>query len=117
MSDQITMSEPEDFGTALAFGIRGRLEASGAWQLYQRCRELREDGRSHLILLLDGVTFMASSGVGTLLQLAEEFKKAGGRIVYAKPSEAVTRVVDLLNLEEYLDIQETLDDALRRAAA
>lgn len=117
MSEQITISEPEDFGTALAFGISGRLEASGAWQLYERCRELREEGCSHLVLLLDGVTFIASSGVGTLLQLAEEFKREGRRIVYAKPSEAVSRVVDLLNLEDYLEIQATLEDALRRAAA
>jgi anti-anti-sigma factor len=117
MHKQIDMTPAEAHGTVQAFGVGGRLEAAGAWQLYNRCREMREKGHLQLVISLEGVSFIASSGVGTLLQIAEEFRAADGSIIYANPSEDVTRVVELLNLNEYLRIEDTVEDAVRAAAA
>jgi anti-anti-sigma factor len=56
------------------------------------------------VLNLSGVTFVASSGAGTLLVLTREFKKAGGNVRLVQLSDAVEMVVDILNLKQLLTI-------------
>ncbi len=92
--------------------LTGRLEARAAQDLLRRCREMREAGRTRIVLNLAGITFVASSGVGTLLALTEELKDSGGSMELAAPSEAVSSVVDLLNLTEYLAIHDTESKAV-----
>jgi hypothetical protein len=49
--------------------------------------------------------------------LTEEYRAEGGRIVFAAPSETLLDAVALLNLGNFLDIQQTLEGALAVAAA
>lgn len=106
MSPEMTIVEVETSGTLGVLRLAGRLEARAAQELLRRCREMRQSGRTRLLLNLSEVTFVASSGVGTLLALTEEFKESGGCVQIAAPSEAVTSVVDLLNLTEFLALFE-----------
>jgi anti-sigma B factor antagonist len=93
--------------------LTGRLEARAAQDLLRRCRELKTGGRARIVLNLAGVTFVASSGIGTLLALTEELKESGGSMEIAAPSEAVSSVVDLLNLTEFLAIHDTESKAMK----
>lgn len=42
-----------------------------------------------------GVDFVDSSGLGALLALSQKATEAGGRIVLRRPSEAVSKILDL----------------------
>jgi len=53
---------------------------------------------------MSDVTFVASGGLGTLLALTEEFGEAGGCLYLAPVSDAVSSVVKLLNLDQFLAI-------------
>ena len=92
--------------------VAGRLEARAAQELRRRCNALREEGRKRFVINLSGVSFVASSGIGTLLALTEETKEAGGSVQLVALSHAVAAVVDLLNLTEFLAIFDSETKAM-----
>jgi anti-anti-sigma factor len=55
-------------------------------------------------LNLSEVSFIASSGIGALLSVAERYRGQGVQLGFASVSPAVSSVVGLLNLEQFLSI-------------
>jgi anti-sigma B factor antagonist len=90
--------------------VTGRLDARSAPVLTARCVEVRNQDR-HLVLNLSGVSFIASSGIGALLALVEEFRQSKSRVRLAAVSPAVESVVRLLNLDQFLTIDTTEGEA------
>jgi anti-anti-sigma factor len=95
--------------------LHGRLDAKNAQTFVARCRELLEGGTRKLVVNLSGVGFVASSGIGILLALTEEYQDRGGTVHLVELSEAVRSVLELLNLTQFLHIfpgeRESLDVA------
>lgn len=109
------MSEPFEIvpgERAVVLRVIGRLDAKSAPALTARCAEIRTSGRN-LIVNLSRVDFIASSGVGALLSMAEEFRKAGRTVRFAAPSSSVFSVIRLLNLEPFLPIDANEQEAER----
>lgn len=97
--------------------VHGCLDASSAPAFVKHCQAARKNG-SNLVLNLAGVTFIASSGVGALLALAEQMQEDSGSLRLVALSTAVDSVIRLLNLDQFLTILSTEQEALvdRRAA-
>jgi anti-sigma B factor antagonist len=120
MSDDFQiLSLPAREGIAL-LRISGRIDTRVASQLLHRCAEVRAAG-DHLVLNLSGVSFIASSGIGALLALTEQFREGNTKVRFAALSSAVDSVIKLLNLDQFLSIDGTEEQALdalsRRDAA
>jgi anti-sigma B factor antagonist len=98
-------------GRTAILRVRGRLDARSAPELLQAGTDV-QNRNQHLVLDLSGVTFMASSGLGSLLSLAEEYRRSECHLRIVAPSGAVTSVVQLLNLEEFLAIVPSETEAL-----
>jgi anti-anti-sigma factor len=97
--------------------VSGRLDARSAPVLSAQAALVRERGQ-HLVLNLSRVTFVASSGIGALLALVEEFANTRSSVRLAAVSPTVDAVVKLLNLGQFLRIDATEADsaaALRAA--
>jgi len=101
---------------AAVLRVVGHLNAKSTTQLLEHCRVVRSSKRS-VILNLSEVEFIASSGIGALLALTEEFREDGLMVRYADLSSAVDSVLRLLNLQEFLGIDESVEDAIRSIAA
>ena len=112
MAEKFTISDVERRGDVAVVRVAGRLEIKSAQELLDKCREIRQAGARTLVLNLSDITFVASSGVGTLLALTEEFKEGGGGLRLVAMSQAVETVVNLLNLAQFLLIDATETDAL-----
>lgn len=91
--------------------VRGELDARNAPGLVEACTQVRRDGRS-LVVNLAGVSFIASSGIGALLALVEEFRQGPGNLRLVAISPAVRAVVTLLNIDRFLGIDDTEQAAL-----
>jgi anti-anti-sigma factor len=111
---QIT-EEPRKRNTTL-LRVHGRLDARSAPLLLQAGSAVRQRDEN-LVLDLSGVTFMASSGLGSLLSLAEEFRQGDRRVRLASLSPAVDSVVRLLNLHRFLTIDPSEEEALHALGA
>jgi anti-sigma B factor antagonist len=112
MSDEFEIdSQPVD-GTIEVLRVRGRLDTKTASQLLHRCAAVRNAGHD-LVLNLSGVSFIASSGIGALLALTEKFKESGGGVRFVQLSTAVESVIQLLNLNAFLGIDASEEEALK----
>lgn len=96
--------------------LKGPLDAQNSARLLERCAVIHKQ-RRHLVLVMSEVTFVSSSGIGMMLALNEDFRGDGVSFRIASPSEAVRSAVGLLNLETFLSIHNTQDDALKGLAA
>jgi anti-anti-sigma factor len=96
--------------------LAGGMDGHGGRAVMSACGGLRNEGNS-VVLLLHDVTFISSSGVGVLLALTEDFQDRDLTLRIAAPSKEVRMAIGLLNLDHYLKIHDTEEDALRTAAA
>lgn len=117
MSRTLGIVEVYGFGPAALLRLQGALDARSTPLLLDRCREVRQSRRD-LVLNLSGITYLASSGVGGLLVLFEDFRRAGLSLRYAALSPAASSVMEPLNLGSFLEIYDAERDALdvRKAA-
>lgn len=91
--------------------MKGRLDAHAASKLMEHCTLIREAGQD-LVLNLSGVPFIASSGIGALLALYEEFRQGSQTVRLAAVSPAVESVVRLLNLDQFLEMDASEQDSI-----
>ena len=105
-----------DRGRIAVLRVSGRLDSDTAPRLIEQCSSVQAEGLN-LVINLSGVSFLGSSGVGALLVLVEQFQQQAGAVHFAAISESARSVVDLLDLEDYLPVHESEDDAFRALEA
>jgi len=115
MAEAVQIEEASPHPRTRVLRIAGRLDAKNAQVLVNRCHELRDEGVRSIVLNLHDVSFVASSGIGSLLALTETFKDGQESLRLADLSGAVSSVVELLNLGQFLEIARTEDEALAAA--
>ena len=116
MSESLAFDDLGTHGRAEVIRVRGRLDARTSPLLMERCAGARDAGRN-LVLNLRHVTFLSSSGIGSLLALTEEFRERGTRVALAETSPTVREAIELLNLEEFLLLFDREEEAVREQAA
>jgi anti-anti-sigma factor len=64
-----------------------------------------------IILNLEHIDFIDSSGLGALVRIAKEVEKIKGKLQIVTNAR-VTQAVKMVRLEKFLSLQPSLDDAL-----
>ncbi len=111
MSESFTTVMGERRGRAVVMRARGRLDARTSPLLLQRAEQARPAG-GHLVLNLAEVSFLSSAGVGALMVLAEKARQDGGSLRLAPVSAAARSVLGVLNLDRFLTIDGSEDEAI-----
>jgi anti-sigma B factor antagonist len=65
-----------------------------------------------LIVDLGGVSYMDSSGVGTLVKVSHAVKGYGGELLLVNPTERVRSIFEITTLDKYFTILGTEEEAL-----
>jgi len=112
MGTDLTITGPVEHQGASLLQIVGRLSAEGAVKLREYCSGYRTVNKAPLLIDCSEVTFVASSGIGTLLLVTDAFSEAQQQVVFYNLSEVVDQVIDCLNLHEFLCIATDLKGAL-----
>ena len=101
-SDQGLSVEVRRSRAAITLVASGALDIATGPEL--RVAALAAANGSHSVVLdLRGVTFVDSSGLGTLLNLRGELRRAGVRLVVEADDGPVRRAIELTGLGELLD--------------
>ncbi len=90
----------------------GRLNMAAAPQLRRVVSDLAAAGRSRIVIDLSAVTFIDSSGLGALIGGLKSARQAAGDLRIAAPTEQVTTVLGLTNLDRVLKPYGSVDEAL-----
>jgi len=93
--------------------LRGQLTLGhAAFELREAFTAEIQKGFKNLVVWLDGLTIIDSTGVAVLISAFVTASKAGGDLVIASPSEAVRRVFLITKLFTAIGIFDTVDEAI-----
>ena len=70
------------------------------------------EGNTRVIINLQGIDYIDSSGIGVLIICTESLQKSGGALALVNASEAVKKVFALTGLEKYFTFFRNEKDAL-----
>jgi anti-anti-sigma factor len=111
MNEDFSLNDVEVRPPLAVLQVEGRLNSRAARDLLLRCEALYDGGCNRVVVKLSGVTFIASSGAGTLVKLTYDFLERGGLFQIVDVPDPVMRVIDLLNSRQFLNIAADVDEA------
>jgi anti-anti-sigma factor len=78
-----------------------------------KIQESAAKSNSRVILDMEGVEAIDSSGLGTLLFLAKKCRELGGDLKVVSVSPEVKMVIDIVKFDKILQIYNSMDDAVK----
>ena len=100
----ISLLDPHQVGPHTVIEVTGEIDVSSAPMLRDRLLALLNRGADSLVVDLRGVTFVDSTGAGSLLRVYHRQGLLGGAIHFVADQPAVLRVFDLLQLTRRLHV-------------
>lgn len=91
--------------------LRGELDVSSGTEASAAFAGLSGETR-RVVVDLNGLEFVDSSGVRMLVAAARAVEEAGGVFVLCAPSEPVRRLIEILHLDEVVTVVERREDAV-----
>ena len=104
-------------GGCVVLSIRGSVDASNADQLRSALLEAAETGGSRLVVDMEGVPFIDSSGLGTLVYVFKTLRVREGDLRLASMRPAVSRIFELTRLDRVFMISPDTMGAVASFAA
>ena len=107
---QIDLQQTHERVTVVA--PKGRLDMSAAPAFRGQVRQLVESGATHLVVDLQEISFVDSSGLGAVIGALKVARQSGGDLRIARPNQQVQLVLDLTSLNQVLRPYGSLEEAL-----
>lgn len=104
----ISMLDPQHVGRHTVVGAAGEIDVATAPALRDTLLGLLNRGAESLVVDLRGVTFLDSTGVGSLLRIHHRQGLLGGSVHFVADQPAVLRVLDLMHLRRRLHVTPTI---------
>jgi anti-anti-sigma factor len=86
----------------VVLSVTGEIDMQTAPALRAQVDELDVSHRT-LVLDLDGVEFIDSSGLGALLGVKKQQDRAGGTLLLARVPAAVARIIEITKMDQVFD--------------
>ena len=107
---------PEGANAAVA-EVTGTIDAATAAPFQSVMDKLFADGVRRLVLNLQDVSYVNSTGLGMLLKYVDQFQQAGGALVICRVPMKVMVVIKTLGFDALLAMEEEEEAALARVRA
>lgn len=108
--DFVVQSRPE--GNRLVLEVEGEVDMFTAPKLRERLVQAVDEGHYDLVVDLEKVSFMDSTGLGTLVGGLKRVKEHEGTLALVCSNRPVLRVLTITGLNNVFPIHESLDQAL-----
>lgn len=103
--------EPRSTETAIV-RPSGRLDLLSAGEVRKQLSQTVAEGRRRIVVDLEDVSFIDSSGLGALVGGLKSARQAGGDLRLARPREQARVILQLTTLEKVLRPYPSLEEAL-----
>lgn len=114
MSDKFWIEESSVEPPIAVIRVGGRVGVEPAKELRELATKLVARDVKHVIVDMSDVTFIASSGIGALIVASGELDIKEGSFQLVRVSESVKRAIRLLNLEQFLSMADSEEEARER---
>lgn len=93
--------------------VTGEIDVYTAPQFKEAVNGIIAAGQKHLIIDMGDVTYMDSSGFGTLLSATRRLRPQGGTINLVRCNTAIDRILRITRLNTVFAMFDSVDDALK----
>src|ERR1700737_423332 len=90
----------------------GRLDVAGAPALKDAVSEAMKNGKHRLVIDMEGVSFVDSSGLGSVVAALKQVRTSQGDLRLAAPNQQVRVVLELTTLDRVFPYYATVEEAL-----
>ncbi len=104
----ISLLDPHRLGPHTVVGVTGEVDAASASTLRDAALALLNRGIEDLVLDLRGVTFLDSTGVGSMLRIHHRAGLLGTTVHFVADQPAVLRILDIMSLRRRLHVTATV---------
>ena len=99
-------------GEVIIFDINGEIDLYNAPEIKEKIKEEMNNGKVNIIINLDKVSYIDSSGIGVLISSLSNLKKVGGALKLINVYASVRKVFELTKLTSFFDIYDSEAEAL-----
>lgn len=99
-------------GEIVLLSLNGRLDANTSTNLDAAFAKLVEQGKGQFVFDLQGLEYVSSAGLRSLLSAAKMIKVIQGKLALARMNEHVKDVFDMSGFSSIFSIYETETDAI-----
>jgi len=90
----------------------GRLDVAGAPALKDAIEDLTKNGAPKVVIDMEGVSFVDSTGLGSVIAALKRIRNRQGELRLAAPNQQVRVVLELTTLDKVFPYFATLEEAL-----
>jgi anti-sigma B factor antagonist len=90
----------------------GRLDVAGAPTLKDAMTELARNGPPKVVIDMEGVSFVDSTGLGSVIAALKQFRRRQGELRLAAPNQQVRVVLELTTLDKVFPYFASVEEAL-----
>jgi anti-sigma B factor antagonist len=90
----------------------GRLDVAGAPALRDAVGEVVRDGPTKVVIDMEGVSFVDSTGLGSVIAALKQIRGTQGELRLAAPNQQVRVVLELTTLDQVFPYYATVEEAL-----
>lgn len=109
MAIQVTR---EDIDGTVVVALEGSVDIYSSTELRGELKVALDNQAPKLVVDMEGVTFVDSSGLATLIEALQRIKRYEGSLSLCNLSKNVRGVFELANLDTIFDIKSSRDAAL-----
>ena len=101
-----------EHGAATVLAVRGELDVYTAPRLRERLVELVNQGKRMIVIDLEGVEFLDSTGLGVLVGGLKRLRTNDGDLSLVCTQHRILRVFEITGLTKVFTIHTSVDDAV-----
>ena len=90
----------------------GRLDVAGAPALKDAISEVVKNGPPRVVLDMEGISFVDSTGLGSVIAALKQIRSSQGDLRLAAPNQQVRVVLELTTLDRVFPYFSTVEEAL-----
>ena len=90
----------------------GRLDVAGAPALKDAISEAVKNGQPRVVLDMEGISFVDSTGLGSVIAALKQIRSSQGDLRLAAPNQQVRVVLELTTLDRVFPYYSTVEEAL-----
>ena len=99
-------------GGIIVLAATGRLDVAGAPALNDAVSEVAKNGRSRVVIDMEGISFVDSTGLGSVISALKQVRGSQGDMRLAAPNQQVRVVLELTTLDRVFPYYATVEEAL-----
>src|SRR6266540_7003767 len=107
--------DTESRGDHSVVSLRGEIDVYTAPRLRQTLIDLVEGGATDIVVDMERVDFLDSTGLGVLVGGLKRVKSADGDLRLVVTQDRIMKIFDITGLSKVFPIHGSLDEALQRA--